>query len=287
MTGEVGHWRALIAQIVMAITVMAMTITIAPALAATRLEGRLIQGGLVIGTTMPGSTVTLDGRAVRVGADGLFLFGFNRDAAAAALAITAPDGTVDRRQLIVEARRYDIQRIDGLLPKTVSPPLEILARIRREGAQIKAARMQDTPVPYFKTGFEWPAWGRISGVYGSQRILNGKPRRPHLGVDIAARTGTPIVATAGGIVRIAHSGMFFTGKTVAIDHGHGLVSIYAHMSKVSAKNGQRVAKGVPIGEVGATGRVTGPHLHWGVSWFKTRLDPALLVGPMRPAEPQR
>ena len=150
--------------------------------------------------------------------------------------------------------------------------------------QIGAA--EETFPFFFQSGFIWPVKGRLSGVYGSQRILNGKPRRPHLGVDIVIPTGTPIVATADGIIRIAHSGMFFTGKTVAIDHGHGLVSIYAHMSEVSVENGQRVRKGAPIGKVGATGRVTGAHLHWGMSLFKTRLDPLLFVGPMSVAEPK-
>ena len=162
-----------------------------------------------------------------------------------------------------------------------------MKRISAEGVLINAARARDTDHAFFRGGFVWPVTGRISGVYGSQRFLNGKPRRPHLGVDIAAPTGTPIVATADGIVRIAHSDMFFTGKTVAIDHGHGLMSIYAHMSQVAVKNGQKVAKGAPIGKVGATGRVTGPHLHWGVSLFRTRLDPALLVGPMTAAKRKR
>ena len=280
MTGEVGHWRTLIAQTVMAMTVTAMTVTIAPAFAASRLEGRLIQGGLVIGTTMPGSIVTLDGRAVRVAPDGRFLFGFNRDATAAALAITAPDGTVDRRQLSVEARHYDIQRIDGLPPKTVSPPLEILARIRREGAQIKAARMQDTPVPYFKTGFEWPAWGRISGVYGSQRVLNGKPRRPHYGIDVAAPVGTPVVAPADGVVRLAELDLFYSGGTIILDHGHGLSSTFLHMARVEVQPGDQLRQGDRLGTIGATGRATGPHLDWRINWFDQRLDAGLLVPPM-------
>lgn len=252
------------------------------------LDGNLVQGGVVMGRTTPGTKLTLGDTKIRVSADGAFLIGFGRDAPKRVeLRAEFPDGGAQLRVLDIRQRKYKIQRIDGLPKGKVSPSKKDMKRIGAEGALINSARARDTDMAFFLGGFVWPIKGRISGVYGSQRILNGKPRRPHLGVDIAARTGTPIVATAGGIVRIAHSGMFFTGKTVAIDHGHGLVSIYAHMSGVSVENGQRIPKGTPIGEVGATGRVTGPHLHWGVSWFKTRLDPALLVGPMTPAKPQR
>ena len=252
------------------------------------LDGNLVQGGVVMGRTTPGTKLTLGDTKIRVSADGAFLIGFGRDAPKRVeLRAEFPDGGAQLRVLDIRQRKYKIQRIDGLPKGKVSPSKKDMKRIGTEGALINSARARDTDKAFFLGGFVWPIKGRISGVYGSQRILNGKPRRPHLGVDIAARTGTPIVATAGGIVRIAHSGMFFTGKTVAIDHGHGLVSIYAHMSGVSVENGQRIPKGTPIGEVGATGRVTGPHLHWGVSWFKTRLDPALLVGPMTPAKPQR
>ncbi len=252
------------------------------------LDGKMIQGGVVMGRTVPGTKLTVAGKKIRVSSDGEFLFGFGRDAPRRVeLRAVFADGSAQRRTLDVRQRKYDIQRIDGLPKAKVSPSKKDMKRISAEGVLINKVRARDTDRAFFRGGFVWPLRGRISGVYGSQRFLNGKPRRPHLGVDIAAPTGTPIVATADGIVRIAHSGMFFTGKTVAIDHGHGLVSIYAHMSEVAVENGQRVAKGAPIGKVGATGRVTGPHLHWGVSLFRTRLDPALLVGPMTPAKRRR
>ncbi len=244
-------------------------------------DGNMVQGGMVIGRTAPGTKLTMGDTKIRVSSDGEFLIGFGRDAPKRVeLRAVFPDGRTQLRALDVRQRKYNIQRIDGLPKRKVSPSKKDMKRIGAEGALINAARARDTDRAFFRGGFVWPVKGRISGVYGSQRILNGKPRRPHLGVDIAMPTGTPIFATADGIVRIAHSGMFFTGKTVAIDHGHGLLSIYAHMSEVLVKNGQRIAKGTPIGKVGATGRVTGPHLHWGVSLFRTRLDPALLVGPM-------
>lgn len=249
--------------------------------AATWLDGDFVQGGLVIGSTAPGSTVTLDGRAARVAPDGQFLFGFTRDAApVAVLEITAPDGAVDRRELKVEPRDYDIQRIDGLPRKMVTPPADVLARIRREGAAIKAARSRDTPVAYFRSGFTWPARGRISGVYGSQRILNGKPRRPHFGIDIAGPVGTTVVAPADGIVRLAEPDLYYSGGTIILDHGHGLSSAFLHMSRVVVKPGDGVKQGDPLGAIGATGRATGPHLDWRINWFDRRLDAGLLVPPM-------
>lgn len=253
----------------------------AAALAETTLSGDFVQGGLVQGQVAPGSRVVLDGRPVRVSADGVFIFGFHRDASdRALLEITAPDGALDRRTLEVAVRDYAIQRIDGLPPKMVTPPPETLARIRREIAEIKAARAQDRPDTDFLSGFVWPAQGRISGVYGSQRILNGEPRRPHFGIDIAAPTGTPVVAPADGVVTLAVTDHYYTGGTVILDHGHGLSSAFLHMDSVTVKPGDRLRQGDPMGTVGSTGRSTGPHLDWRINWFDRRLDPALLVPPM-------
>jgi murein DD-endopeptidase MepM/ murein hydrolase activator NlpD len=247
----------------------------------TRLDGLFIQGGLVIGSTVPGSKVTLGEMAIRVASDGQFVFGFTRDEAPMAiLEVTAPDGAVDRRVLRIEPRDYDIQRIDGLPRKMVTPPADVLARIRREGAAIKVARMRDTQVAYFQSGFIWPARGRISGVYGSQRILNGKPKRPHYGIDIAGPVGTPVVAPADGIVRLAESDLYYSGGTIILDHGYGLSSAFLHMSKVGVKAGDVIRQGDPLGAIGATGRATGPHLDWRVNWFEKRLDAGLLVPPM-------
>ena len=274
------RWFALVAGLTL--LVLAACADGAPA-ASNRLtfDGRLIQGGLVVGRTVPGAKVTLDGRPVRVAKQGLFVIGFGRDARpTATLELTLPDGTVRRRTLKIARRVYKVQRIDGLPRRKVTPSAEDLKRIRREGARIRAARAADTATPWFAGGFAWPARGIVSGVYGSQRILNGQPRSPHAGVDVAAPTGTKVVATADGRIALADRAMFYTGHTVMIDHGHGVTSIYAHLSEISVTSGQRIKKGAPIGRIGATGRVTGPHLHWGLSLFGTRLDPALLVGPM-------
>jgi len=245
------------------------------------LKGSFMQGGLVTGRVTPGSRVELDGDPVKVRADGRFLIGFGRDAKRTAkLVAVLPDGRRVSRTLKVKKRKYQVQRINGLPRKMVTPPPAVMKRIRADAAQIKSARLADTDRALFDSGFIWPVKGRISGVYGSQRILNGKPRRPHFGVDVAAPVGTPIVSTADGIVRVASKDMYFTGGTVLVDHGFGLNSVYSHLDSVIVKPGQRVVQGTVIGTLGGTGRATGPHLDWRVNLFLTRLDPALLVPPM-------
>ena len=246
-----------------------------------RLEGDFLQGGLVYGATEPGTRITLDGRAVRVSPAGRFIVGFGRDAPATAhLELTRPGGWHERHHLEIAKRQYKVQRIDGLPAKMVTPPKRVLARIRAENARIAAARAVDRPENWYESGFIWPVIGPISGVFGSQRILNGKPRRPHYGVDVAAPAGSPVVAPASGLVVIAEADMYYTGGTVLIDHGHGLTSVYSHLKEVRVRVGDRLRQGDPIGSVGATGRVTGAHLDWRLNWFDQRLDPALLVPPM-------
>jgi murein DD-endopeptidase MepM/ murein hydrolase activator NlpD len=230
------------------------------------LVGELVQGGLIRG---------------RVAADGRFVFGFGRDAPASAeLVIEAPTGEQRRHTLAVEPRTYQIQRIDGLPPSKVTPSATDLARIQADDALLNAAKQRDIAARGFAEQMAWPAIGPISGVYGSQRILNGEPRSPHRGVDVAAPAGTPVAAMASGVVSLAEPDMYFTGGTVMLDHGHGLHSIYAHLDQVRVTVGQRLRQGQTLGTVGATGRATGPHLHWGVYWFDQAVDPALLVGAM-------
>ncbi|MDQ1080072.1 M23 family metallopeptidase [Pseudoroseomonas cervicalis] len=235
------------------------------------------QGGLVLGRTAPGARVTLDGRAVSVAPDGRFAIGFGREAGpGATLSATAPDGRRESRALSVTKREWDIQRINGLPPAMVSPDQRQLARIQAERARIAEIRKLDSDLTYFAEGFDWPARGRISGVFGSQRILNGEARAPHLGLDIAAPTGTPCHAMGGGRVVLADD-LYFTGNTVLLDHGHGVVSLYAHLSAIDVRPGEMLAKGQRLGAIGATGRVTGPHLHLGLNWLATALDPQPLL----------
>jgi murein DD-endopeptidase MepM/ murein hydrolase activator NlpD len=246
-----------------------------------QLEGRLVQGGLVLGQTLPGARVKLGDRELRVGQDGRFVIGFGRDAEQLAeLEARLPDGRILRRTLAIERRDYPVQRIDGLPPSEVAPSEQDLARIRADAAQISRARQRDTDLAGFGERAIWPAPGPVSGVFGSQRILNGEPRSPHRGVDVAASAGTPVGAMASGVVSLAQTDMFFTGGTVMVDHGHGVHSIYAHLAEVRVREGQRLGRGDVLGTVGATGRATGPHLHWGVYWFREAVDPALLVGGM-------
>jgi len=247
----------------------------------TSLEGNQTQGGLVFGMTEPGSRVVLDGEALGLSGDGRFLIGFGRDAAKeATLSITGPDGKTDTRILKVVARTYNVQRIDGLPSRKVTPKPQDVARIRADNAGIGRVRALDTHQAYFSSGFMWPVTGPLSGVFGSQRILNGKPKNPHNGTDIAVPEGIIIKAPADGVVALVHDDMFYTGKTLMLDHGFGLTSVYAHMSALLVNEGDLVKKGTPIGKVGKTGRVTGAHLHWGVTLNRAHLDPALIAGDM-------
>lgn len=266
------------------LAVLLVLVALAPPAAADdrlALEGAFTQGGLVQGRVPPGARVTLDGKSVRVDRDGLFLLGFAREAPAdKTLAVTFRDGSRHERTLAIAPRKFDIQRIDGLPPRQVTPSPDDLERIARERQAIVAAWSRDSDRPLWRQGFAWPAEGRISGVYGSQRILNGEPRRPHFGVDVAAPVGTPIHAAADAIVALAAHDMFFTGHTVILDHGHGLSTLYAHLDAILVREGDEVGRGAPIGRLGGTGRVTGPHLHWGMNLGSLPLDPALVVPPM-------
>ena len=240
------------------------------------------QGGMVIGRTEPGCTLFLDGNEVRVAPDGHFILGFGRDNAAwAVLRVMCPDRSQRRQFLPVAERSYGEQRIDGLPPATVSPDEAALARIRAEAARVAAARATDSDLKGWREAPVWPMTGIVTGHYGVRRVLNGEPRQPHFGIDIAAPEGTPVRAAASGRVTLAEA-LTLSGGTVIVDHGFGLSSSYLHLESIAVTPGDLVAQGGEIGTVGATGRATGPHLDWRLNWFRTRLDPALMVGPMPP-----
>ena len=250
------------------------------------LSGELTQGGLLIGRTAPHSEVTLDGKPVLVSPDGAFVIGFGRDhGLSAQLEVSVNRGARERRNLLVLPRLYDIQSITGVAEKYVEPSPEDMKRIEDERRLIRQARDLRSLMSDFAGGFIWPVSGPISGVYGSQRVFNGQPRAPHLGVDIAAARGTPVLAAADGIVALAGPDLFFNGNAMILDHGLGLTTVYAHLDQFAVKQGERVKQGQVIGQVGATGRVTGPHLHWGANWAGVGVDPQLMVGPMPPAKP--
>lgn len=246
-----------------------------------RLPDHLQQGQLVIGHAPPGTRIEFDGRELRIGKDGVFVFGLTRDAAPREeMTIRNADGSVHTLAFDVEQRTYPTERVNGLPQQTVTPSPEILARVEREQAAVQAARARDEAREDFLHGFSVPVEdARISGVYGSQRIDNGVPKAPHMGLDMAVPAGTPIHAPADGVVSFAAKDLFLTGGTVLIDHGYGLDSSFLHMSRVDVKVDERIRRGQIIGLAGMTGRATGPHVHWGFNWFDVRLDPALLPKP--------
>ena len=238
------------------------------------------QGALLFGLVPPASTLSYEGRAVRVANNGRFVAGIAREqTGSVALQLSTPDGGTRVLEIAITPRTFPLERVNGVPEHTVNPPPEIVERIAREQASVDAVRTRDDDRTDFDTTYIWPVKGRISGVFGSQRIYNGTPASPHSGVDIAAAKGTPIHAPAGGIVTFANPDLYLTGGTVLIDHGHGVSSNFLHMSRIDVKLGDRVQQGQVIGLVGATGRATGPHMHWGVNWFNVRVDPQLLMTP--------
>ena len=244
------------------------------------LDGPLIQGGLVRGQASPGQVVTLDGKAVATTQDGRFVIGFGREHPPQAVLRVRDSVSVFERTLAIEAREYQTQHIKGLPKRMVTPGPEDLARIKRDQAEVRQARSEHSALRGFLESFRWPVTGIITGVYGSRRVLNGEPRNPHYGIDIAAPAGTPVLAPASGRVVLAHPDMYYTGATLILDHGLGVSSTFLHLQDIGVAVGQAVAAGEQIGRVGSSGRSTGPHLDWRMNWFDVRVDPALLVGPM-------
>lgn len=243
------------------------------------LRGQIVQGSVVRAKTMAGSEVYLDGRFIEVSEHGDFVFGFTADASPhVQLIVHTPDGRRIERDLEVAQRTYEVQRIDGLPADKVSPPPEMHERIAREAQMIGQVRRAHSDHLDVFAEFIWPVDGIITGVYGSRRILNGQPRSPHYGVDIACPEGTEIRAPAGGIVSMIED-MYFSGITMVIDHGYGLSSTFLHLHKATVALNERVEQGEVIAEVGATGRVTGPHLDWRINWFDSRLDPQSIAQP--------
>ena len=236
------------------------------------------QGSMVIGKVPPGSRVEHAGRVLRTTGYGTVVFGVGRDQSAPVeVVVTRPDGRRSVERIAVSARDWPLQRVDGVPPKTVDPPPAIAARIAREQAQVTAARVRDDDRADFAQRFIWPVEGRISGRFGNQRVYNGKPGSAHSGMDIAAPAGTPVKAPAAGVVTFAGPDLYLTGGTLLLDHGFGISSNFLHLSRLDVQPGDRVEQGQVVGAVGATGRATGPHLHWGMNWFDVRIDPLLVL----------
>ena len=209
------------------------------------------------------------------------MFGFGRDSKGKhELTLVTENGNKIKKQIVVAKREYRIQKIDGISKKIMNPSKSSLNRIRAENASVKKARQTNDARSDFTQTFQWPMVGKITGVYGSQRVFNGVPKRPHYGVDVAASVGSPVVSPADGIVTLYHPNMFYSGGTLIIDHGHGISSTFIHLKVGLVKKGQRVKRGEVIAESGVSGRATGPHLDWRMNWFNVRLDPELIVGAM-------
>ena len=238
---------------------------------AVTFDGKFIQGSFILGKTEPDSEVFIDKKKVKVTTDGYFAFGLGRDRKNDVVI------TINEKKIIkkVFKRKYKIQRIDGLEEKKVTPPEEVYERIKRENKLIGEARSINSNLTFFKEKFIIPVENAIiTGVYGSQRILNGKPKWPHYGLDFAADKGTEIKAMLDGVVTLAESDLFYTGGTLIFDHGHGISTLYMHMDKIFVKKGQKIKQGDIVGTVGSSGRATGAHLDVRLNWFQTRLDPA-------------
>jgi hypothetical protein len=246
-----------------------------------RVFGDFRQGALVAISVSPEAKLWADKRLMPVSDAGETLLGIGRDATAVDFTMQM-DGKTWSWQEPVASRRYDIQRIEGLPSNKVTPDEKSAAEIKQNNADIAKVRLQQGLKDMPMLPFQWPVLGRISGVYGSQRVLNGQARRPHFGVDIAAPEGTPVLAPADGVVVLKNPAMVLTGQTMVLDHGLGLKSIYVHMSAMSVQMGDHVMRGQQIGSVGKTGRATGPHLHWGMSWFDVQIDPATVTETPQP-----
>ena len=242
---------------------------------AVEFKGKFIQGHFIIGKTEPDTKVLIDKREVRVTDDGFFAFGINRDRKYDVVITLNKNGIKQKIVKKVQKRKYNIQRIDGLEEKKVTPPEEVYERINKENKLIAKARAINSDLDFFRNKFIIPVDDAIiTGVYGSQRILNGKPKWPHYGLDFAQKEGTAVKAMLNGTVTLAEPDLYYTGGTLIFDHGHGISTLYMHMQKILVDKGQKVKQGDIIGTVGSTGRATGPHLDIRLNWFDTRLDPA-------------
>lgn len=270
--------RNFIAGLFLILTTMpAAALAVVPASEMLELTGEWQPGAMVVGRTDPGTRVHFESREVKVDGQGRFVVGLGRDASGS-VSLTLENGSGKHTyRYSVAKREYAIQRIEGVPQETVTPPPEVLERIRKETALVKQARAESAERDDFYRGFIKPLEGPITGVYGSQRVYNGVPKRPHYGLDIARPVGTPVRAPAAGVVKLAHPDMYYSGGTMIIDHGYGISTTFIHLSKVLVEEGTFVEQGQDVALVGAGGRATGPHLDWRMNWYKVRLDPAMVL----------
>ena len=245
---------------------------------AAEFSGTFYQGNFIIGKTTPKSIVLIDKKKIKVSKQGFFAFGLSKDRKND-LTIKIINNNINKKIIKkVLKKKYKIQRIDGLPKKQVTPPKEVYARIKNDNKLISKARSVNSDLTFFNSKFNLPLTNSIiTGVYGSQRVLNGIPKSPHYGLDFAAKEGTKIKAMLDGVVTLSEKDMYYTGGTVIFDHGHGISTLYMHMKDIFVNNGQTIKQGDVIGTVGKTGRSTGPHLDVRLNWFNVKLDPASVL----------
>ena len=241
------------------------------------IEGTFIQGGLLFGKTKPNSKIFFNDKKIFVNNEGDFLLGISRDEKKENLLIVNNENKVEKYNINILSRKYKIQKIDGLPKNKVTPNQEELKRIKKESKLISKYKNLFLDKTFYKSGFVWPVEGKVTGKYGDQRILNGKPRRPHFGIDIVASLGSKIISPSDAIVAFTFENTFFNGKMIILNHCLGLNSIYSHLNKIYVKKGDKLKRGDLLAEVGSTGRATGPHLHWGMYVFNTAVDPEKLI----------
>lgn len=245
---------------------------------AVELCGKVKQGEILIGKAAPGEQVIFNDSKILTTADGSFLLAFSRDEVnTQQLQVSGELGGGSKYQFAVAPTSWDIQNIKGVPPRKVTPSDEDLEAIELERKVVRAVLKEVADNSAWQKGFIRPVEGRISGNFGGQRIMNNIPKNPHQGMDIAAKEGTPVKAASDGNVVLAYPNLFYSGNVVVIDHGFGLQTIYAHLQEMKVKRGDKVKQGDIIGLVGKTGRVTGPHLHWGASLRNVRFNPQSLL----------
>ena len=245
---------------------------------AFELNGEITQGALIVGKEQADKSIYVNNQKIKLSKNGIFVFGINYNQVGnVVIESVDKNNQIISKTYKIKKRQYKIQKIDGLHEKMVTPDQESLEIIKKENNLIKNAQLINSDFEFFFSGFNKPVDGVISGIYGSQRILNGKPRSPHLGIDYAAPKGTEVRSPADGQVTLAERGFYFTGDSLILDHGHGVSTIYAHLDEILVKKGDFIKKGQIIGKVGSTGRATGPHLHFGMNWFGTKIDPELIL----------
>ena len=245
------------------------------------ISGFPIEGNLVIAKTKPENKVLFNNQKIQIDDSGIFIFGFHRDEESSSKLVII-NSENDQFETIIQPikREYKIQRINGLKQSMVSPPKELIKKIKSDTKKVKLARSSSAVIGDFTKGFDWPVKGTITGVYGSQRILNDVPKSPHFGIDISVPNGTKVIAPASGTVTLTED-LYYSGLTVILNHGLNLNSTFLHLSEINVKLGDRVNRGGLIGLSGNTGRSTGPHLDWRMDWNGKRLDPEMLAGPMK------